>query len=639
MENDMTLQRLYNIAQTGQTAEPTAVDNIMAQYQPKKQEGGFWNGLKNFAGSDVGRMLIGGLGTAAAVGLSGGNGKDALRYGLMGAGSTMQSIDSRNRYRDKLMKEQQDRADKLAEAEKLRQHQLTMQANTIKANEDAATTQFERRMQEIADLREYNEQQKANDKQLKIDAINSNPYLSDEQKAWQISQIDIPEFNNDAYYGSMLVRDPNNQDALNYFTNKAKLQNIINPTKPTSAFSQDLNTLVEKYGMTVQEALDYLGKHSIDQQIELAGRKAGAVSAAETPYTMAIDNNKSRNTLNNDITMAGINHDNDVALEDLKHNYDVVMEDRRHNNALAVADNKLKNDINFETYKRNLTPERIIEAEYTAQSLQEAGYDVTAGDILYQGYKKDVLGNANTVANIGQTLASTDKTKAEIPFVGQTSEMKNYNFLQKNPDAVNSPVFAKSGDTINVNTGDNISGGINSKKLIEKTTEAYSNARENYRESMASRDFTNRAADNLIASLERDPSVVGAYSGWNEKYQRYIGDNKDWLSKRGEVVRQINDIANILIQQANKSGVTGINTVAEVERIVGNINPNSSASEIKGALAKLKAQSEELARKSWDTLQSFNNPLPEYSPYVAQANQTMGQPVQSVGGFIIERME
>jgi hypothetical protein len=312
-------------------------------------------------------------------------------------------------------------------------------------------------------------------------------------------------------------------------------------------------------------------------------------------------------------------------------------------------DNEYK--LGFELFKSELPTQAHREALNEAEArgvpvdvIYQEKYDMAQAELAYkksQTAKNEADTEGKLTANqfigaekragINQTLANTDKTRAEIPFVGQTSEMKNYNFLQKNPDAVNSPVFAKSGDTINVNTGDNISGGINSKKLIEKTTEAYSNAQENYRESMASRDFTNRAADNLIESLERDPSVVGAYSGWNEKYQRYIGDNKDWLSKRGEVVRQINDIANILIQQANKSGVTGINTVAEVERIVGNINPNSSASEIKGALAKLKVQSEELARKSWDTLQSFNNPLPEYSPYVTQANQTMVQPVQSTG--------
>ena len=414
----MTLQRLYNIAQTGQTAEPTAVDNIMAQYQPK-QEGGFWNGLKNFAGSNLGRMTLGGLTGAAIGGLTGRNVNEALLGGIAGATGAAKGITSRNQYFNNLAEKRQERADRMAEAEKLRQHQLTVQANTIQANKDAAELEFERRMEAIREGRDYAEQQKTKNRQEKIDAINSNPYLSDEQKAWQISQIDIPEFNNDAYYGSMLVRDPNNQDALNYFTNKAKLNSIINPKTPTSAFSQDLKTLTEDYGIPVDEALDYLGKRSMEQEIGLAGGKAEAEARGKTPYTMAIDNNKSQNALSNDITMAGINHKNNVAMEGLKHDYNVATEDQRHNNAIAVADNKLKNDMLFENYKRNLPPEKIIEAGYIAQSLQKDGYDVTAGDILYQGYKKDVLGNANTVANIGQTIASTDKTKAEIPFVPQ----------------------------------------------------------------------------------------------------------------------------------------------------------------------------------------------------------------------------
>ena len=585
MENNMTLQRLYNIAQTGQTAEPTAVDNIMAQYQPKpkQEQGGFWNGFKNFAGSDVGRMLIGGLGTAAAVGLSGGSGKDALRYGLMGAGSTMQSIDSRNRYRDKLMKEQQDRADKLAEAEKLRQHQLTMQANNIQANKDAADLEFERRMEAIREGRDYAEQQKANDKQLKIDAINSNPYLSDEQKAWQISQIDIPEFNNDAYYGSMLVRDPNNQEALTYFTNKAKLNSIINPKTPTSAFSQDLRTLTEDYGMPVDKALDYLGKRSIEQEIGLAGGKAEAEARGKTPYTMAIDNNKSRNDLNNDITMAGINHKNNVAMEGLKHNYNVAMEDQRHNNAIAVADNKLKNDMSFETYKRNLPPEKIIEAEYMAQSLQKEGYDVTAGDILNVAYQKDVLGNANTVASTNQTIANTDKTRAEIPFIPQkmatdiahTKSQTAKNMYDINPVQ---PGTVVNGVTLTGNKAYDTEALKQKAKNESEREKAELNREVAQRRNAEMMPRVMQSIDRAYKALE-DGTGLGQFGGWAFTTDKGGQNRADIKNAQA----QINTAMRGLLSELGV-GATEMNSAAEANAYRYVLAPDMSEGEIKRVL-------------------------------------------------------
>ena len=124
------LDRVYKIAQTGQIEEPNAVDNIMAQYQPK-QEGGFWNGLKNFAGSNLGRMTLGGLTGAAIGGLTGRNVNEALLGGIAGATGAAKGITSRNQYFNNLAEKRQERADRMAEAEKLRQHQLTMQSSSL----------------------------------------------------------------------------------------------------------------------------------------------------------------------------------------------------------------------------------------------------------------------------------------------------------------------------------------------------------------------------------------------------------------------------------------------------------------------------------------------------------------------------
>lgn len=148
------LDRLYNIAQTGQTDEPTAVDNIMAQYKPKNQ-GGFWNGVKTFAGSNSGRMLLGGLAGTALGALGGRNLNEALTGGIMGATGAAKGITMRGQYNDMIARQQQERADRLKQIEDGRNFQREMQQNNLAAQKEAADLAFERRLQELDADREF----------------------------------------------------------------------------------------------------------------------------------------------------------------------------------------------------------------------------------------------------------------------------------------------------------------------------------------------------------------------------------------------------------------------------------------------------------------------------------------------------
>ena len=75
----MDLSRMYRIAETGDVNDPTPVDNVlrMAEERQRQQQQArpqsAWGRFKNFAGSNAGRTLWGGLGTALGVGLTGGN--------------------------------------------------------------------------------------------------------------------------------------------------------------------------------------------------------------------------------------------------------------------------------------------------------------------------------------------------------------------------------------------------------------------------------------------------------------------------------------------------------------------------------------------------------------------------------------
>lgn len=619
------LDRLYNIAQTGQTAEPTAVDNIMAQYKPKNQ-GGFWNGVKNFAGSNGGRMLLGGLAGTALGALGGRNLSEALTGGIMGATGAAKGITMRGQYNDMIARQQQERADRLKELENGRNFQREMQQNNLAAQKEAADLAFKRRLQEIDESRRYAEQQRANELS-KNDAYIDTLSVDDSEK--QRLKAGLRGFNLSAPKSRIETLQ---EEYLNPDTapeRRAELEPMI---ADYYRFRNTLNTLTPKEisftdaatGLSKLSSATDLPADSKNALAENYGIKTNFIDAPKKyesgdrgTIQYLQDQGKSLDEARRIVGM--LTPEEKLAYEEEKAR---VVKKAEQPYILEQQNNRAQNDMKIAEFKSGLPTETQRKITEQAQALR-----VPESALYQQMYDEQQARIKQAVENIYKTTTETDKIKAELPYVGMTPQMKNYQFIQQNPEAANSPVFAKSGNTINVSTGDNISGGISDKKLVEANTNAYADAINNYRESMVSRDFTNRAADNLINSLEKDPSVVGAYSGWNETFQRYVGDNKQWLEKRGAVVRQINDIANILIQQANKAGVTGINTVAEVERIVGNLSPTSSASEIKGALAKLKVQSEELARKSWDTLESFRNPLPDYSLY---SSQTTGQPVQSI---------
>ena len=106
---------MYRIAETGDVNDPTPVDNVlrMAEERQRQQQQArpqsAWGRFKNFAGSDAGRTLWGGLGAGLGVALTGGNLQDALGYGVIGAGNTVGILNQNRQYADRLALKQQER--------------------------------------------------------------------------------------------------------------------------------------------------------------------------------------------------------------------------------------------------------------------------------------------------------------------------------------------------------------------------------------------------------------------------------------------------------------------------------------------------------------------------------------------------
>ena len=111
----MNLDRMYRIAETGDVNDPTPVDNVLRmveaaarqkqQNRPKSASGRF----KNFADSNAGRTLWGGFGAGLGVALAGGDFKNALGYGVIGAGNTVGILNQNRQYANRLALKQKER--------------------------------------------------------------------------------------------------------------------------------------------------------------------------------------------------------------------------------------------------------------------------------------------------------------------------------------------------------------------------------------------------------------------------------------------------------------------------------------------------------------------------------------------------
>ena len=561
----MDLSRMYRIAETGDVNDPTPVDNVlrMAEERQRQQQQArpqsAWGRFKNFAGSNAGRTLWGGLGTALGVGLTGGNLQDALGYGVIGAGNTVGTLNQNRQYANRLALKQQERADALAKEQRDNQFKLGLQDRALAQSKQLADYQLDKTLARLRGEQEIKDTAEKAARQRKIDAINNNPYLTEDQKQWQIARLDGLNFDRGAYYTDKLSSDPNNQEALGYFVNQATINNLIKPANYTEtvlknadkftpesfgAFSKsgDVAQLVpnKKYasgdlglvqmmveeGKSFDEALDRVSKMTPQQKIAFEREKAGAIKGAEQPYVLEAQNNQAKNTLEHDETMAGINYGYDQ----------------------SAADNDLWRSEQLEVFKNSLPlPEqRLITAQSQATGIPES--------VIYRvGLEKQIADARQIWANIAKTVADTRKTDRELsqPYLSPAEEAR-----------VKEEAKLQAQDE-------------HEKKKIA------GNAEKNYRNIIYN-------LDNLKNLIKENPNLVGPYAPISAAASRYTGGtfgmNADDLRKRGEVIRNLGSIRNDLIAQAKANGQSGINTAKEIEMATAGLNENSSAEEIIGAL-------------------------------------------------------
>lgn len=322
----MVNERVFKIAETGQIPADDPVSNIMSQVEIKQDdEPGLWGSFKKWAGSKGGRMTLGGLGTALGVGLSGGDFRDALGYGVIGAGNTAKTL-----YRNE--QDAKHWADRAAQRNlywqnyeadrKLRQ---TLQDERIKAQKDLAADDYRRSLDAMMQQYTYNQmaldaaETRAENRQNKLwDDLGVAPALRPYLTA-SMNGIDLGGAMEN--YNRNILLDPNSSPearaaAQQYFEAQRQFDAMMRPPltlaesagiakdagltldsgalnegravfadKPTSGDLGLLNAMVNKYGITPREALARLDKMSPEERTAEALRfEQGKSNIADNSY-------------------------------------------------------------------------------------------------------------------------------------------------------------------------------------------------------------------------------------------------------------------------------------------------------------------------------------------------------------------
>lgn len=410
------------------------------------QQQSFWDKTKAFAKTNLGRNLLGGLGTGLAVALAGGDTKDAIGYGVIGAGNTAKTIYNQN----------QD-----AKAWRDRQLQRDLYWQNAEANRKQTQDLFDKRLQgekELADLRfqnalkeiDYQNQLEtgAEDAEIqrKIDRINANPYLNEDQKKWQIANLGAT-FDRDAYYSDKLTSNPQDTEALSYFNNKKLLNGLINPLTPQDRLKLG-GELANKAGLSLDPEALNKGQISFvnkpEKPSEFSEKVEYLSKAGYTPKQIAdslgLGGTEAENAQY--AYQKGIDLQNSIAIEKEKAQNTQNLEGTKFKYGQQEADAQLQRDIKLAEFKSGLPTDtqRNISAQAQAMNVPESAIYQAMYDEQQAKVRQAIANIENTQAgtnkintemkyiapqaeaDLANTRASTDKIKAEIPYIGQQAQ-------------------------------------------------------------------------------------------------------------------------------------------------------------------------------------------------------------------------
>ena len=412
------IERIWRIGQTGDVNDPqelSPVENIMRNYQlPKASanmastaqaqnqptDNSMWGKFKNFAGSKGGRMVLGGLGTAAAVGLTGGGLGDALGYGVIGAGNTANTI--YNKEQDALgwLEKEKERQARLSDAKASRDEAWRRLEATLQAQKDARQAQYDN----AVNVLNFNRDLKQKDYERGREWLLDNPDLTNDERKKALQSLDA------GYYGVTL---PNAEDKLAKGAKIANDGNVeLDPealnrgeirykSKPLSGNPGSYQWVLDNWDKLTPEQRQALGLRIINDEANLYNQKAGT----DFGYNAV---------------MEGIKTDNNIRAHEANAGVDFGYKEQGANNQLdrdmtmkgyeaGLAEDKAQSD-----FYRDLTKQSYINQlpDQKRQQIHSWGAAQGFNPMQSEAVWAEMEMRKNE-ADLAQLEASTAKTQAE----------------------------------------------------------------------------------------------------------------------------------------------------------------------------------------------------------------------------------
>jgi hypothetical protein len=412
------IERIWRIGQTGDVNDPqelSPVENIMRNYQlPKASanmastaqaqnqptDNSMWGKFKNFAGSKGGRMVLGGLGTAAAVGLTGGGLGDALGYGVIGAGNTANTI--YNKEQDALgwLEKEKERQARLSDAKASRDDAWRRLEATLQAQKDARQAQYDNAVNMLNLNRDFKQRDYERGRRWLLD----NPDLDDDARKKALQSLDA------GYYGVTLPNAEGELEKGALIAQKGGVMldpgalnrgEILYTNKPLSGNGGLYQWAVDNWENLTPEQRQAFNLRTIGDEADLYNQKAGT----DFGYNAVMEGIKT----DNNIRAHGVNAGVDFGYKEQGANNQLNRDMTMKGYEAGLAEDKAQSD-----FYRDLTKQSYINQlpDQKRQMIHSWGAAQGFNPMQSEAVWAEMEMRKNE-ADLAQLEASTAKTRAE----------------------------------------------------------------------------------------------------------------------------------------------------------------------------------------------------------------------------------
>ena len=250
-----------------------------------------------------------------------------------------------------------------------------------------------------------------------------------------------------------------------------------------------------------------------------------------------------------------------------------------------------------------------LKAGFDPSRVNEEGY---VQDVLSQVDTGDIKGEFGYALNLQKQIENNPEIAAQYT-EGQKAQLNNFiNTKAKGFDTLRSQTIATEEPKLQLKqqyepTTEGLKEEAKQKVQLEyepqvKVATATAEAKRKGKQKLAGAESSFKAMskniDKIQKTVEENPELFGVYGKSMAKLSQITkgkeGFTKEQMKIRGGAVNQITQSGLQMLGLATEAGLSGINTVEEAKRVIGNLSPDSSAEEIQGATEALLSAKEDI---------------------------------------------